>query len=215
MDVVLSFLKNQNGDLFADIGSDHAFLAIEALKSGAASNAIASDINQMPLQKGKENAEREGLDIEFVLSDGFDKLEGRDITAAAICGMGGELIAKMVLRSEVTRKCSLILQPMTAQEELRRILWENGFEISDECFVCENKKAYVVMLVKYTGATTGYDYCDLYLGKVRPDSEAFAKYCEKLLSGALKRRLGIVARGESVEDIDRLISICQAQMTKI
>lgn len=215
LNTVLDLLKKCDNTLFADIGSDHAFLAIEAIKNGIAVNAVASDINVMPLEKGRENARNAGFDIEFILSDGFDSLENKGVTSAAICGMGGELIAKMILRSEAAHKCSLILQPMSAQEELRKALWENGFEIKAEEFVTESGKPYVIMLAEYTGIDTEYDYCDLFLGKMRPRAQQFAKYCEKVLSGAEKRRLGIIARNESSEDIDKLIKLCQAQTVNI
>ncbi len=201
------------GTNFADIGSDHAFLAIEAVKRKIAASATASDINVMPLEKGRENAESQGVDIDFILSDGFDRLEERGITAAAVCGMGGELISKMVLRSETAKGALLILQPMSAQEELRKTLWDNGYSILTERFVIESGKVYVLIASKYTGEATEYTFTDIFLGKTRPNTHEFARYCEKVCAGALKRRLGIIARGESTDDIDGLISLCQAQIT--
>lgn len=201
--------------LFADIGSDHAFLAIEALKRKLALSAVASDINILPLEKGRKNAEKAELNIEFVLSDGFDSLEGRGITVAAICGMGGELIAKMILRSETAHGCELILQPMSASEELRRALWENGFSISDERFLCDSGKPYVFIRAKHSGLNEEYSYCDLYLGKLRPDCPAFSEYCKKTAIAASKRRLGHIVRNESTKDIDELIAYCQTQRTSL
>lgn len=207
LEAALDFLKQvENNNLFADVGSDHAFLAIEAVKRGIAARAIASDVNIMPLEKGRENAEKQGIDVEFILSDGLDLLEGRGISSAAICGMGGELIADMVLRSEAAHGCKLILQPMTAQEDLRKALWENGFEIAKERFVVENGKAYVVMLAGFCGEKQDFNYVDLYLGKERSDSFEFRRYCRKIQAAAEKRRLGIIARGESAKAIDELIA---------
>ena len=197
--------------LFADIGSDHAFLAIEVLRRGLAKSAIAADINEMPLLKGKENAERSNIPIEFILSDGFDALEGLPITSAAICGMGGELIAKIVLRSAVSRAALLVLQPMSAQEELRRALWDNGFCIRREIFTVEAGKPYTVMQVEYTGENSDYRYLHLYLGKERVPSRESSFYCEKILNAARKRRLGLVARNEDTGDIDALADFCQKQ----
>ncbi len=201
------------GTNFADIGSDHAFLAIEAVKRSIAARATASDINRMPLEKGRENAESQGVGIDFILSDGFDKLEGRGITSAAVCGMGGELISKMILRSETAKSALLILQPMSAQEELRKTLWDNGYSILTERFVIESGKVYVLIVSKRTGEAAEYTFTDTFLGKIRPNTHEFAKYCEKVCAGALKRRLGIIARGEDTADIDGLISVCQAQIT--
>ncbi|MBR6562916.1 MAG: SAM-dependent methyltransferase [Clostridia bacterium] len=199
--------------LFADVGSDHAYLAIEVMKRSLADAAIASDINELPLMKGRENAELQGVDLEFILSDGFDAFDGRDVTAAAICGMGGELIARIIERSGIARRAELILQPMSHQEHLREYLWSNGFEILREIFVTEADKHYTVMHARYLGTNSDYSYLDLYLGKERAKSDAFCAYCKKICESALKRRLGIVARGGDTEDIDGLIEFCQTQTT--
>ena len=203
--------KCENNLLFADIGSDHAFLAIEVVKRGIAKNSIASDINRLPLLKGMENANRAGVDIEFILSDGFDALEGKGITSAAVCGMGGELISKIILRSESAKRALLILQPMSAQEVLRKDLWDNGFVIHKEVFAYDSGKPYTIMQVSYENASPKYSYLDLYLGKERTPTVDFKTYCKKVLLSAQKRRLGIIARGESTQDIDSLIDFCQMQ----
>lgn len=214
LETAISILADIGGnETFADIGSDHAFLAIEVLKRGIAKRAIAADINSLPLEKGRENAEKCGIDIEFILSDGFDALEDKGIKSAAICGMGGELIAKMILRSETAHRCTLVLQPMSAQEDLRKALWDNGFCIHSEKFVIDGGKPYTVMSVSYDGKKREYDNIDLYLGKERNKSVGFAKYCEKIKAAAEKRRLGIIARGESTEETDSLINECHTQMT--
>ncbi len=204
--------KVDNNRLFADIGSDHAFLSIEAVKRGIAKSAIASDINKMPLEKGKENAQSQKIHIEFILSDGFDALEDKALTSAAVCGMGGELIGNMLLRSKVAKKCYLILQPMSAQEDLRKFLWDNGFEIKSESFVIENGKAYTLMFVIFTGENTVYSLTDLYLGKERADSLEFSEYCKKIKNAAEKRSLGIIATNGDLSHIDSLIKECQTHI---
>ncbi len=201
----------ENNILFADIGSDHAFLAIEVLKNRLALSAIASDINEQPLLKGKENAARSGVKMDFYLSDGFDAIDNLPITSAAICGMGGELIAKIIDRSKVARNATLIVQPMSAQEELRKYLWDNGFSVEKELFVHESGKSYTVMKIKFSGERTEYSYIDLFLGKERLPSREFSLYCEKILTAAKKRRLGVVARNEDTAEIDCLIEFCQTQ----
>lgn len=214
LEAVISLISEcENNTLFADIGSDHAFLALEIIKRGIASQAIAADINEMPLLKGKANADSQGIDIEFILSDGLDAFDERGIDSCAVCGMGGELIAKIILRSKTARNALLVLQPMSAQEELRRSLWDNGFDIIKEIFTVESGKAYTVMQVRYDGTARSYSYTDLYLGKERSKSPEFSKYCQKVLLSAEKRRLGAAIKNESTEDIDALIAYCQTQTT--
>ena len=213
LEAALSLLKCENNLLFADIGSDHAFLAIEALKRGIASQAIAADINEQPLLKGRENAALQGVKMDFYLSDGFKAIDSFRITSAAVCGMGGELIARIVGESKACKSALLVLQPMSAQEELRRFLWDSGYEIFTERFVIDAGKPYTVMQVKFTGARTEYGYIDLYLGRERAQSPEFSAYCKRQLISAVKRRLGIIARGDETSLIDSLIAYCQTQTT--
>ncbi|MBP5155869.1 MAG: SAM-dependent methyltransferase [Clostridia bacterium] len=197
--------------LFADVGSDHAYLACAVKQSGAAKRVIASDINEKPLERGRAYAEKAGADIEFSLSDGFEAFDCEPADAAAVCGMGGELIADIIARSKAAKKCFLVLQPMTAQDDLRRYLFENGFEITDERFVCESKTPYAVIAARFTGKNTAYTYTDLFLGRIRPGTPEYAEYVKKVLSAAKKRLIGAPCD----EDIKNLISACQTQITNL
>ena len=200
-------------DIFADIGSDHAYLASECLKRELCREAIASDIRKGPLETGKKNASSYEKKPLFVLSDGFEALENRNITAAAVCGMGGELIKAIIEKSETAKKIYLILQPMTKQEALREFLWTNGFEIKKEIFVSENRKPYSVMLVRFTGKNTEFSYPDTFLGLLREKNPEFIMYTEKVLSAAEKRLRGEEISGENTENTLSLIKECHKQIT--
>lgn len=189
----------------ADIGSDHAFIAVRAMQNGDAVLSVASDINEGPLERGRENAAKYGISPRFVLSDGFDALSEFDFDCACICGMGGELIADILRRFGPHPDCRLFLQPMTAQDDLRAFLWENGYTITEECYTCERSKPYAVLSAVYTGEKTVYTYPDLFLGKFRPQTEAFHAYAEKVRTQAEKRKRGLLAAGEDTRKEDLLL----------
>ena len=136
--------------LFADIGSDHAKLALHLLETGAAAYAVCADIHASPLERGRQAAARAGLSerADFILSDGLDALPERP-DVAAVCGMGGELIADIVARA--LRRfpggppIRFVLQPMTAADALRRFLWDNGFYIAEERYAVAAGKPYAVL----------------------------------------------------------------------
>ena len=174
----------------ADIGSDHAFLPIRALTAGDAETAVASDLREGPLEKGKANAEKAGVSPVFRLSDGFQNLDGFSFDAVCICGLGGETIAGILENGKpFVRKpdCVLFLQPMTAHDDLRTYLWEEGFRIAEETFVVEGNKPYVILTAVYGGTPEAFSYADRYLGKIRPDDASFRAYCAKAASQARKR----------------------------
>ena len=192
--------------LLSDVGSDHAFVAIGAVKNGFAKNAVASDIRKGPLETGRENALRAGVNVDFVLSDGLDALADRQFDCICICGMGGEMIADILSRAGAQAYCRLFLQAMSAQDDLRKYLWENGFTIEKEVYTSERGKPYAILSVVYTGKNTPFCYPELFLGKEQPMTRDYASYVGKMKSQASKRRIGLVSKSEPTEDEDALIS---------
>ena len=143
------------GAVLADIGTDHGYLPLFLLREGRIQRAYLCDVNEGPLSSAKRNASADGLidKCEFILTDGAAALSGKGITDYTICGMGGELIARIIgdaahLKVVGTR---LILQPMTKQESLRKYLTSSGFSILDEKFSFDSGKYYVTLLAEYTG----------------------------------------------------------------
>ncbi|PKM62507.1 MAG: hypothetical protein CVU97_05040 [Firmicutes bacterium HGW-Firmicutes-21] len=196
-------------ECIADIGSDHGLLPVAMLLSGRAKRGIASDINKGPLERSRSTALKHGVkNIEFVLSDGFNNLRTGSFDKAAVCGMGGALIADIIARGGEKAHCELVLQPMTAYEELRAFLWDNGFRINDESFAVESGKPYIIISALYTGEREPYGYCDLYLGKKRPDTAEYVFFCKKVSMRAKKRLQGALHTGMPTADIEELIFVC-------
>ena len=195
---------------FADIGSDHAFLAVEAVRRGLAARAVAADINPAPLERGRAYARASAVaEVEFLRSDGFEALHGDPPDAAALCGLGGILISKILQKGGKTARCRLILQPMTAQDRLRAYLWENGFEIVEERFALENKRPYALLSARYTGRNTPFSQTDLYLGKTPQPTPAFAAMAGKVRRMAQKRLTGAPPEDEA-RALESLIAECRA-----
>lgn len=196
------------GDVLCDVGSDHAYLPLMLIKGGVIDRAVACDVNAGPLERGRQHAAKQGVSsIEFVLSDGLGRVEA-PFDVAAICGMGGELIIRIIREGGEKAKKRLILQPMTGIERVRAFLWQNGFTITDEVFPVEDGKAYCVIGAKFSGSCTDFSYADTYLGKIRPDDGGFAAWAMKTAASAKKRLRG--ARDEDAKkDILTLISECE------
>ena len=91
----------RQGAVFADIGTDHAYLPLFLLEEGIIERAVCSDINEGPLESARRNAAERGLSdrCAFLLADGACEALALGATDVAICGMGGELIADIVKRS--------------------------------------------------------------------------------------------------------------------
>ena len=139
----------------ADIGSDHAYLSVWLLKNKKISYAIASDINEKPLLSGKATAAKYGAaNIEFRLGSGLETICKDDrISDIVIAGMGGEVIADILSRSELVKNqdINFVLQPMTRSDDLIAFLYENGFEIKEQKALCSGGKYYTVIAARYCG----------------------------------------------------------------
>ena len=192
----------RQGAVLADIGTDHAYLPIYLLKKGRIRFAHLSDINEGPLSKAAENAEREGVtDMTALhLTSGAAALSDLGITDYCVCGMGGELIAEIIGAASALfdNSVSLVLQPMTRPEALRAFLFENGFAIKEEKYVFDEGKYYVIFLAVYTGEREEYTEADAYFGRIdhfkniTPDMQGYLAGRKKAL---LKKALGVEAGG--------------------
>lgn len=181
----------------ADIGTDHGYLPIWLLKSGKAASAVAADIGAGPLDSAKNNALKYHAELETVLSDGFDRVLSFD--DAVIAGMGGELMIKIIDRAPLLKdpQKRLILQPMTSAYELRKYLWESGFNIEREEAVKDDGKIYSVMRVVYTGETKACNDICLYMGALSPATEYSREYAESVMKRLNNMRLGYLHTGNA------------------
>lgn len=139
-------IKNiDNTSVLADIGTDHGYIPLYAVKNGLCSKAIAIDINKDPLDKAKINAILEGAgdELEFRLGSGLKPLENGEVEVAVIAGMGGNLI-RDILEDDIEKVSSigyLILVPAQNPEVLREYLYNNDYEVICED-LCEEEGIY-------------------------------------------------------------------------
>ena len=142
----------QSGSRVADIGTDHGYLGIYLLQSGAARHVIACDLRKDPLENARRNAKLFGVDgeMEFRLSDGLEKILPDEVDTVVMAGMGGDLIQKILSQCPWRKREGLqfILQPQSAGNVLRRWLCEDGFEIRREEPVQDGHFLYTVMDIR-------------------------------------------------------------------
>lgn len=163
---VASFVEQES--TVADIGTDHAYIPIWLIEHGISKSALAMDINQGPIDRANENILKFGMEetIKTRLSNGLEKLGENEADTVIIAGMGGILINEIL--KEAKHKHfgvkQFILQPMTAIEETRKFLAENGFVILNERLAKEDEKLYCVLSVT-RGEMTIDREIDYYIGR--------------------------------------------------
>ena len=200
----------RNGAVVADIGTDHAYLPIYLALEKRIERAVASDINEGPISKARENIHKYDLDsiINTCVADGLDGIEKYSPTDIVICGMGGELIAQIIENSSYVKSSGirLILQPMTSIKELREYL-QNGFSTIAESIVLEDNKLYQVICVEYDGITKKYSDTELELGikNIENGGELYNKLLLSLIAKKQKKLDGLVLGGYDTKEIEKEI----------
>lgn len=146
------------GKRVADIGTDHGYIPVYLLNKGLVSFAILADVNKGPLENARKEVRHNNLSdkTDLRLGSGIEVLNKGEVDEVIIAGMGGILISELLeAKKEVSHSVEkLILQPMQAQEELRKYLLNNGYEILDEVLVKEDFRVYEIIVARYTGKNT-------------------------------------------------------------
>lgn len=207
----------------ADIGADHGYLACALVESGVCEHAIAADINPKPLSSAIEHIAQSGLadKIDAVLSDGLENVPQEGVTDVICAGMGGELIAAILSRGEwqkQLRGCTLILQPMTKADELRRWLFANGWHIMRERACRDGKFVYSVMAAHYAPELIDYPCDGRYLtaGRLDPREPYSAEYISTAAQRMKKAALGrLSAKNGDTAQAEDMLRLAEQLMKEI
>lgn len=157
------------GARVCDVGTDHARLPIYLKQNNIAKTIIATDLNEKPLKNAQANILESGVnDISLRLCDGLSAVNCEEADTVIVAGIGGEVISGILNKCEWIKNTniSLILQPTTSPEVLRRFLISTGFQIESETPVFENKKIYSVILAKYAGRISEKTESYYYIGEI-------------------------------------------------
>ncbi len=196
-----------NCEIMGDVGTDHGFLPIYCIQTGKCKKAIASDLREGPLCIANKNISENQLSdkIELMLSNGLNGYLDKKCDVIVIAGMGGLTICNIL--NEWMSLCknnnyfpgnnSFILQPNTHEYEVRKLLWDNKFEILDEQAIRDGSHVYIAINTRFNGNSFKYTEKELYLGNILPyrknscDIEylraLYTKY-NNILKGLLKRK---------------------------
>lgn len=197
------------GAKVADIGADHAYLATALVLSGKCPSAVAADINPMPLKNAESALNLYNLcdKIELRISDGLKSIRSGEAEVIAICGMGGDLIVKIIDEASWLKNSAvqMVLQPMTRAEKLRKYLLENGFEIDDERVAKDRGRMYVVMSAHYSGNVVKSDAIIYNFGKLLNKKDKLSgEYCKAHADKLIRSFEGMKLAADKPESFDEL-----------
>lgn len=168
----------KGADTLLDIGTDHGFVIIEALKSGYIKNAIATDINKGPLKRAFNNIKKESLEnkVTFIQTNGFKNIN-LHYDCVVITGMGFQTIKNILIEPHLKPKF-YVFGAQTEIENLRLFLNENNYKIIAEEIIFD-KKFYI--FIKAVEGQQVLSKEDLILGPfLKNNKDSLPYYKEKI-----------------------------------
>lgn len=196
------------GARVADIGCDHGYLGIWLLHEGRAAYVAACDLRPQPLEKARVNSFSFGTAdrMDFFVADGLAAVKPETVDTVVCAGMGGDCIAHILEAAPWVRNpaCTLILQPQSSGNDLRRYLGERGFSIEAEQLVRDGGFLYFTILARYGGGrplTPGEQYLSPWL--LSCGSELLPDYFDRVLR-ALEQTVAGISRSQKEEERARL-----------
>lgn len=184
-------------DTAVDIGVDHGLVLKHALDNNYIKHAIASDVNQGPLDHARKNLA--GYPVRFYLSDGFKSVDV-DFDVAIITGMGPHLIIDILKDTIKHLNKTYILGANEKIEVLRKWLCDNDFRIIEEYVIYDG---FYYVFLKVEKGQMKLDAKDLYLGPVlKTKREAMPYYKHKLMHYT---NLSKKAKGKKLVEIQDIL----------
>lgn len=169
----------------ADIGCDHAKLCVHLIKHCGVERAFASEITQGPLNNAIRTIENAKLREKIipVLCDGLDNFSPSDCDYIVIAGMGADEIISIIQRANwvCDGEHTLILQPMTHPERVRKFACCNGFEILDERMISDSGWLYTAIKIRAGKDKSGCLKNAYLFSNYIIDDEHFPKYIGRLV----------------------------------
>ena len=134
----------------ADVGTDHALLAVRLVESGRAARCIATEPRLERLSKAARNVSASPARdrIELRSGSGLEPVAmGDRVTVIVIAGLGGHAIRRILdgPRLAALAPGRLVLQPQTAPAVVRAFLVAAGYRVVDERLVLDRGRFYAVV----------------------------------------------------------------------
>lgn len=202
------------GARVADIGCDHGYLGIWLLAQEKAEYVCACDLREKPLEKARDNARIYATEdrMRFFVADGLASVDPKTVDTIVCAGMGGDNIAGILQAAPWVRDpgYTLILQPQTSGNDLRRYLGEQGFAIEKETLVRDGGFLYFTLVARFGGGqplSPGQQYLSPEL--LSCDSPLLPDYFDRVIH-ALEKTVEGIGRSERPDNQGKLKYYSQA-----
>ena len=182
IDTIVNLINNKEA-VIADVGSDHAFLAIKLLQQHRFKHVYNIEINELPLNNTITNLQKHSLlsQTTNVINDGLNNWKLTDhFNYVTISGMGAKTIADIIKNKPISLKVDyFIVVPNNNAHILRKLFTDNKYSIIHESIIYENGYYYELIECS-TNPNEGLvisNEKDIYFGPVnlKENTELFKK----------------------------------------
>lgn len=138
----------ENTSVLVDIGADHGYLGITALKSKKVKEVWNVEISKSALENGKNNFIKNGLleHAKFMLSNGLTNVPDLPKNSVIICaGIGSQNMIKIFCKNLPKNLNTIICMPHNHPIALRKWAVNNSWAIVDEIY-CQYKKTIYITI---------------------------------------------------------------------
>ncbi|GAB2573197.1 tRNA (adenine(22)-N(1))-methyltransferase [Gracilibacillus alcaliphilus] len=177
--LIASFLKEPI--VFADIGSDHAYLPCLVCSADPTATAIAGEVNHGPFLRAQQTVHEQGLSrqIEVRKGNGLAVIEAGEVNQITIAGMGGKLITAILEEGQdkLIGVDRLILQPNLDAHIVREWLMSDQYQVTSEAIIEEDGYIYEIIAADKVAESVALSEKELLFGPqlVRDKTTTFIK----------------------------------------
>jgi tRNA (adenine22-N1)-methyltransferase len=174
------------GKSVADVGCDHGKLACYLVKNKMIETAIASDISEKCLLKARKLADANGVGakIDTRLSDGLDKIHSREAETVVISGLGGDVIAEIIIKAvkEDKRFSHFVFGINSHAEKVRQAVLSAGHTIVFDTLTSCAGKVYTIIKTSESEKAEKLDKLQLLFGRFYKTDEGFKSFAKAELA---------------------------------
>ena len=199
----------EKGETLLDVGCDHGYLGIEAVRRGIVKKAICSDVRKGPLERAKAHILEAGLadKIELRLVSGMNGFGRGEADLVVIAGMGGMLMGQILEtawadpENGIHELHQMILEPQSDLPFFRELIRRSPMKIRDEILVQDRRKWYFIFDVCQKDSVTAQEEEDSFFSfsLLRRKDCLYRQYLEKVLQKNESLLTSMTEEGENLK----------------
>ena len=207
LETILSVMEKR--ETLLDVGCDHGYLGIEAVRKKKKKKAICSDVRKGPLERAKAHILEAGLadKIELRLVSGMNGFGRGEADLVVIAGMGGMLMGQILEtawadpENGIHELHQMILEPQSDLPFFRELIRRSPMKIRDEILVQDRGKWYFIFDVCPKDSVTAQEEEDSFFSfsLLRRKDCLYRQYLEKVLQKNESLLTSMTEEGENLK----------------